>query len=165
MEKYIFENITELSCPVGKFSVCYGKEKIPFCIRKNNYNAPYYDITTETNYALDIDTNLLELQKQYDIVFSEGGLHFRGSDEHTESLTNTIGNWSIGIGSFDINDDHLSTDGPRKGYDVWQSDDSLGFSFVLLDRTIDKITFLVAWIENFPDATIDYEDALDFWLT
>ena len=66
---------------------------------------------------------------------------------------------------FDINDNHLSTDGPRKGYDVGQSDDSLGFSFVLLDRTIDKITFLVAWIENFPDATIDYEDALDFWLT
>ena len=46
-----------------------------------------------------------------------------------------------------------------------RSDDSLGFSFVLLDRSIEKITFLVAWIENFADKEIDYEDVLNFWLT
>lgn len=50
---YIYENITELFSPVGTFSVCDGKEKIPFCIRKNSYNIPYYDITTETSFALD----------------------------------------------------------------------------------------------------------------
>jgi hypothetical protein len=53
MQKYIYENITELFSPVGTFSVCDGKEKIPFCIRKNSYNIPYYDITTETSFALD----------------------------------------------------------------------------------------------------------------
>ena len=73
MKSYIYENITELSCPVGKFSVSCEDKKIPFSIRKNKYDIPYYDITTETNYALDIDTNLLEIKKQYDIVFSEGG--------------------------------------------------------------------------------------------
>ena len=165
MESYIYKNITELSCPVGKFSVSCEDKIIPFSIRKNKYDIPYYDITTDTNYALDIDTNLLEIKKQYDIIFSEGGLHFCGSDEHTESLTNTIGKWSVGMGSFDTNDSFLHQNEPHKGYDVWRSDDGLGFSFVLLDRSIEKITFLVAWIENFADKDIDYEDVLDFWLT
>ena len=165
MEEYIYPDINELLCPIGKFSVCYENKKIPFSVRKNSYNVPYYDITTETNYALDIDTDLLEINKQYNIVFSEGGLHFRGSDEHTESLTNTIGKWSVGIGSYDMNDNFLNSDEPQKGYDVWRSEDNLGFSFVLLDRSIEKITFLVAWIENLPNSNIDFEDALDFWLT
>ena len=165
MEQYIYKNIYELSCPIGNFSVCHGEEKVPFSIRKNSYNVPYYDVTTETNYALDIDTNLLNLRKQYNIVFSEGGLHFCGSDEHTESLTNTIDKWSVGIGSFDMNDDYFNQDKPHKGYDVWRSEDNLGFSFVLLDRTIETITFLVAWIEHSENQKIDYEDALNFWLT
>ena len=91
-------------------------------------------------------------------------MRFRGSDEHTESLTNTIENWSIGIGSYDMNDG-FSKDEEHKGYDVWQSDDKFGFSFILLDRSIKTITFLVAWIENLPSCNIDFEDALDFWLT
>ncbi len=165
MEQYIYENITGISCPVGEFSVCFGKSKIPFSIRKNSYDIPYYDITTETNYALDIDINLLEINKQYNVVFSEGGLRFQCSDEHTKSLTNTIGKWSVGIGSFDMNDDCFHQDEQYKGYDVWQSEDNFGFSFVLLDRTIEKITFLIAWIENVPNINIDYEDALGFWLT
>ena len=165
MEEYIYTNITEISCPIGTFSVCHNNTKISFSVRKNSYNAPYYDITTETNYALDIDTDLLEINKQYDIVFSEGGLHFRGSDEHTESLTNTIGKWSVGMGSYDMNDNCFCINEPHKGYVVWISEDNLGFSFVLLDRSIDKITFLVAWIEHSENKDIDYEDALDFWLT
>ncbi len=162
--KYIYENISSLPCPVGEFSVCYGKEKIPFSVRKNDYDVPYNDITTQTNYALDIDTKLLELGLQYDVVFSEGGLNFCCSDEHTESITNTIENWSVGIGSYDMNDDE---DNPKKhkGYDVWRSEDNLGFSFILLDRTIEKITFLVAWIENKEALNVDYESVLDFWLT
>ena len=163
--KYIYENISSLPCPVGEFSVCCGKERIPFSIRKNDYDAPYDNITTETNYALDIDTKLLEVGKQYNVVFSEGGLNYCGSDEHTESITNTIDKWSVGIGSYDMNDDYFHQDEPHKGYDVWRSEDNLGFSFVLLDRTIDKITFLVAWIENREITNVDYESVLDFWLT
>jgi hypothetical protein len=69
------------------------------------------------------------------------------------------------MGSFDMNDNFFYRDEQHKGYDVWRSDDSLGFSFVLLDRSIEKITFTVAWIENFADKDIDYEDVLNFWLT
>ena len=76
MEEYIYTDIIEISCPVGTFSVCHNNTKIPFSARKNSYNVPYYDITTETNYALDIDTDLLETNKQYNIVFSEGGCIF-----------------------------------------------------------------------------------------
>ena len=77
MDQYVYKNITELSCPAGKFSVCCDKEKIPFSVRKNSYNISYYDVTTETNYALDINTSALDVQKQYDIVFSEGGIAFQ----------------------------------------------------------------------------------------
>lgn len=163
--KYIYEDISSLPCPIGEFSVRCGKETIPFSIRKNNYNVPYNDIATETNYALDIDTKLLEVGKRYNVVFSEGGLSYCGSDEHTESITNTIGNWSVGIGSYDMNDDYFHQDEPHKGYDVRRSEDNLGFSFILLDRTIDKITFLVAWIENKESSNVDYESVLNFWLT
>ena len=165
MDAYIYTDISELLCPIGDFRVSHKNTKIPFSVRKNSYNVPYYDVTTETNYALDIDTKLLELNMQYDIVFSAGGLHYRGSDEHTESITNTIGKWSVGIGSYDMNDDYFSTHEPHKGYEVWRSEDNFGFSFVLLDRSVQKITFLVAWIENSAGKDIDYEGALDFWLT
>ena len=98
------------------------------------------------------------------MIFSEGGLTFCGSDEHTESITNTIGNWSVGIGSYDMNEDVID---PKKckGYDVWRSEDNLGFSFILLDRTVERITFHVAWIENKDIPNVDYESVLDFWLT
>lgn len=168
MDQYIFKNITEISCPVGKFTVYCGEQKIPFSIRKNKFDNAYYDMTTETNYALDIDTSVLEINKQYAVVFSEGGLHFFGSDECTESLTGTIGKWSVGIGSYDMNERFLNQGEPHKGYDVWESEDKTGFSFILLDRTVEKITFLVAWIKNDPNKnidSIDYESALDFWLT
>ena len=165
MQAYIYQNIFSLSSPVGEFTVCHENEKIPFHIRKNSYNVPYDDIITETNYALDIETKHLIVGERYDIVFSAGGLHYCGSDEHTESITNTIAQWSVGIGSYDMNDDIGMPSKPHKGYDVWKSENQFGFSFVLLDRTIDKITFLVAWIENKEIANIDYEHVLDFWLT
>ena len=34
MEKYIYEDVTELKTPVGYFFVTDGKVKIPFSIRK-----------------------------------------------------------------------------------------------------------------------------------
>ena len=163
--KYICENISSLPCPVGEFTVCHGIQKIPFSIRKNDYNVPYDNISTETNYALDIDTKCLEIGKKYNVVFSEGGLNYCGSDEHTESITNTIENWSVGLGSYNMNDDYFRQNEPHKGYDVWCSEDGLGFSFILLDRTIEKITFPVAWIENQQSSNVDYESVLNFWLT
>ena len=92
-------------------------------------------------------------------------MHFCGSDEYTESITVTIGNWSVGIGSYDINEKCYYTNEPHKGYDVWKNENGYGFSFILLDRSVEKITFLVAWIENSAEKDIDYEVALDFWLT
>ena len=164
--EYIYRDILSLTSPVGEFTVRDGEKSIPFNIRKNDYNVPYYDITPETNYALDIDTSLLSVGKKYDIVFSEGGLHFFASDQHTEAITNTIGNYSVGIGSFDMNDDDdFFPDKQHTGYDVWKSKDNLGFSFVLLDRTVKTITFLVAWIEHSAKIKINYEDAISFWLT
>jgi len=64
-----------------------------------------------------------------------------------------------------MNDDYFRPDEPHKGYDVYRSSSNSGFSFKILDRTVEKITFLVAWIENEEGTGLDYEGILDFWLT
>ena len=131
MEKYIYEDVTELKTPVGYFFVTDGKVKIPFSIRKSTFNVPYqiYDnnnqvideINIETNYDLVIDVNKIKLGCYYYISFSEGTFSFGGSDEHTESIVTTIENWSIGIGAYNPNDDEeieqaISYTGKDKGY-------------------------------------------------
>ena len=80
MEKYIYEDVTELKTPVGYFFVTDGKVKIPFSIRKSTINVPYqiYDnnnqvideINIETNYDLVIDVNKIKLGCYYYISFS-----------------------------------------------------------------------------------------------
>ncbi|MBO5009221.1 MAG: hypothetical protein J6D20_00755 [Clostridia bacterium] len=165
MQEFVYRDVLSLSCPVGEFIVCHRGERIPFSIRKNKYDIPYDTITTETNYALDIDTGLLTVGKQYEVIFTDGDLHFCGSDEHTESITGTIGKWSVGIGVHNINDNYFCQSEHKKGYDVWRSENNRGYSFVLLDRTVDTITFLIAWIENKELSNVNYENVLDFWLT
>ena len=131
MEKYVYEDITELKTPVGYFFVTDGKVNIPFSIRKSTFNVPYqiYDnnnqvideINIETNYDLVIDVNKIKLGCYYYISFSKGTFSFGGSDEHTESIVTTIENWSIGIGAYNPNDDEeieqaILYTGKDKGY-------------------------------------------------
>lgn len=196
MGKYIHEDIAELKTPVGYFFVTDGNVNIPFSIKKNTFNVPYqiYDdnnqvideINIETNYDLVIDANKIELGCYYYIRFSNGTFSFGGSDEHTESIVTTIENWSVGIGSYNPNDDEEIEQanfctGKDKGYNQYPpvfdekrfvrytvssaSESSGGFEFKLLDYSYPEIVFKVAWIKNDTYDKDTYEDALGFWLT
>lgn len=200
VSEYIFENILQLDTPVGYFSVNHGRLKIPFSVKKNSYNVPYniYDmknehildtVQIETNYAIVIDVNEMKVGSLYSISFSNGQLKFCDSDEHTEAFTTTINNWSIGIGSYNPNDDEeydqaeeyskkLGTyakgtiveppfydESKLRKYRVWFSERANGFKFKLLDKSIEKIVFPVAWMKNDELESFYYEDALSFWLT
>lgn len=196
MDKYIYENITELKTPVGYFFVTDGDVNIPFSIRRNTFDVPYYiyddnqqvisELNIETNFDLVIDVNNLKIGGYYRIGFSNGKFSFGGSDEHTESVVSTIENWSVGIGSYNPNDDEeleqaIFYTGRDKGYIQYPpvfdetrfvrymvssaSESSEGFEFKLLDYSYPEIVFKVAWIENDKCDKDTYEDALDFWLT
>lgn len=200
MGEYDFCNITELASPVGIFTVKYEEKKIPFSIKKNNFDIPFevYDsenknvvamLRTETNYSLIIDLNNLEIGRTYKISFSAGKLEYFGSDEHTEALTTTINGCSVGIGMYNPNDDEeieqsicyskqmgyytqkmiiappLYDETKFREYIIKQAEDKTGYYFKVLDNTLDKITFLVAWIENKNLPAVEYEGALSFWLT
>ncbi|MBE7050936.1 MAG: hypothetical protein E7394_09290 [Ruminococcaceae bacterium] len=196
METYIYKNITELKTPVGYFYVSDGKENIPFSIRKNTFDVPYHiynddnhiigELNTETNYDLVLDVNILKTDCYYHVAFSNGMFYFGGSDEHTESIVATVDKWSIGIGSYNPNDDEeleqaIFYTGKEKGciqypptfdetkfvrYIVSSASESTGgFEFKLLDYSYPEIVFKVAWIENNKYDKETYEDALDFWLT
>lgn len=200
MGEYVFCNITELASPVGIFTVKYQEKRIPFSIKKNNFDIPVevYDsenrnvvamLQTETNYALIIDFSNLEIGITYKISFSCGNLKRFDSDEHTEALTTTINGYSVGIGMYNPNDDEeieqsicyskqrgfytqkMIIEPPSydetkfRGYTIKQAEDKTGYYFKVLDNTLDKITFLVAWIENKSLSANKYEDALSFWLT
>lgn len=72
MGEYDFCNITELASPVGIFTVKFEEKKIPFSIKKNNFDIPFevYDsenknviamLRTETNYSLIIDIDIVNI--------------------------------------------------------------------------------------------------------
>ncbi len=196
MQEFIYENITELETPVGYFFVTDGDNSIPFSIRKSTFDIPYqiYDdnhqvvdeLNTETNYDLVIDVDNLKTSCYYHIGFSGGTLSFGGSDEHTEAVVATIGNWSVGIGSYNPNEDEeleqaILYTGKDKGYIQYPTvfdetkfvryivssafESENGFDFKLLDYSYSEIVFRVAWIKNDSCDKETYEDALDFWLT
>lgn len=101
----------------------------------------------------------------YYITFSNGTFSFGGSDEHTESIVTTIENWSVGVGSYNPNDD-LEDEKSFVRYTALSANESSGgFKFKLLDYSYPKIVFKAAWIKNDIYSKDTYEDALDFWLT
>ena len=196
IQELIYENITELKTPVGYFFVTDGNVSIPFSVRKNTFDVPYHiydnkqqvigELNTETNFDLVIDTSKLKIGYYYHIRFSNGTFSFGGSDEHTESIVTTIESWSVGIGSYNPNDDEeleqaIFYTGKDKGYIQYPpvfdetrfvrytvssaSESSEGFEFKLLDYSYPEIVFNVAWIKNDNYDKDTYENALDFWLT
>jgi len=196
IQEHIYENITELKTPVGYFFVTDGNVNIPFSVRKNTFDVPYHiydnnqqvigELKTETNFDLVIDTSKLKIGCYYHIGFSNGTFSFGGSDEHTESVVSTIENWSVGIGSYNPNDDEeleqaILYTGKDKGYIQYPpvfdetkfvrytvssaSESAEGFDFKLLDYSYPAIVFKVAWIENDNCDKDTCEDAIDFWIT
>ena len=195
MDEYIYRRIFSLKAPIGEFTITNKGIPIVFSVLKNPYNQPYgasedddSGITTDTNYVLQIDVDSLEVGETYKVAFSLP-LDYCDSDEHTEALCISKNGWSVGLGMLDPNDEvkmdqyiFISHEENNQryfflqeppcfdrsnfvNYDVERSEDKTGYSFTLLDRSAEKISFLAAWIENNEYSVDDCEAALGFWLT
>lgn len=148
-------------------------------------------LNIESNYVVEIMTKHLVKGQIYKIIFDGGILKLNTGDEHTISITGTYKGYSIGICAYDPNDDEIIEQSiiyskeigvykqniieqPQKfdesrfqKYKVNLLDDMSGFKFKLLDYSLDVIKFYVAWIKNNNNQIdeMDYEDAIDFWIS
>ena len=194
---WVYEDIEELVTPVGVFRVSDGVGNVRFSVERNRVNNPSTvmdennneigTISTETNYRIVIRTSSLETGREYVISFSAGNWEFCSSDEHTTCYSTVIGEWVVGIGAFDPNDqekDYKTLKNAReKGYQsglmptleaydenrfekytVEPLNEFNGYTFKLFDKTAETVTFEVAWIRIGEFPTVEYESALGFWL-
>lgn len=184
--------------PVGVFNV-FSEDgaKLPFSVTKNPLDWPYEvrdekdvitdHLHTETNYCIIIDASNLKIGVKYRIAFSSGEWNYSDADEHTCCYDTVIGNWVVGIGAYDPNDDEKLDQACEYSeqmglksvimlpqvydesrffkYTTDPLDEQNGFSFKLFDYSSSKISFGIAWmkIEKYP--AIIYEDAISLWLT
>lgn len=148
-------------------------------------------LNIESNYIVEILTKNLIKGEYYQIKYDGGALKLNAGDEHTVSITGTYKGYSLGISAFDPNDEEIIEQSIAYSkeigvynqniiemppdfdeskfieYTVDLLDDKTGFRFKLLDETVEVIKFKVAWIKN-SDKYIDiveYEDAIDFWIS
>lgn len=198
---FIYKGIDALQTPVGCFTVSNGNERIRFSVARNSYDMPYgvYDyatqtvtgkIHTDTNYHILIDTSILNIGTTYTVAFSSGIWEYCDSDEHTACYCTIIGNWAVGMGAYDLNDeeklDQALKSSEKTGllkknriieypdqfdeslftsHTIEFSPDLRGFKFKLLDKSLAEISFEVAWIQIKDDYASDfYISALGFWL-
>ena len=198
---FIYKGIDALQTPVGCFTVSNGNERIRFSVARNCYDMPYgvYDhasqtvigkIHTDTNYHILIDTSKLNIGTTYTVAFSSGIWGYCDSDEHTACYSTIIGNWAVGIGAYDPNDEekldqalkYSEKTGLLKknriieypdqfdeslftSHTIEFSPDLRGFEFKILDKSLAEISFEVAWIQIKDDYASDfYISALGFWL-
>lgn len=154
-----------------------------------NNKTVLHHLSTCTNYQLCIPVSNLKIGALYSIHFYGGSLHYNAGDEHIISLTNNFNNYAIGIGAYDPNDDLKCSQSysysKKNGflqrniiqepsvydekcfyqYTLDVLDDFSGFSFKLLDHSIDHIFFNVAWIKMQSYDYDEYESAVDFWIS
>jgi hypothetical protein len=52
-----------------------------------------------------------------------------------------------------------------RGYYIEQSQDGTGYTFKVLDASLDSVFFEVTWIKNEGLPAWEYEGAISFWLT
>lgn len=196
IQDIVYPNLREFMTPVGSFHIISDAgELIRFSVVKNPYNVPYAvcnengeyigTITTDTNYRMLVDASCLAIGTEYEIAFSKGIWEYCDSDEHTECYNTVIGDWAVGIGAFDPNDDEKTRQYfqfRKSCYEALQNpfqyDESKfikhtvnalptknGFRFRLFDHSVQTIHFEIAWIriDRFP--ADDYVAALGLWLT
>ena len=144
-------------------------------------------LNTDTNYLLCIQASDLVLGRTYKICLTGDPLHFGDSDEHTEAVSGTFNGYSIAIGAYDPNDDEKLDQASRYSkkqgfhgvivslsqydesrfvqYDVEMLENYSGFSFRLLENSVQEIKFPIAWVKNKHRNLPDYEAAVELWTT
>lgn len=146
-------------------------------------------LDTDTNYLLCIQTCDLSIGQVYKISLTGSRLSYGDSDEHTEAVSGTANGYSIAIGAYDPNDDEKQGQAYKRSkrsgflsqgkielpakydeskfvkYDVEMLEDHAGFSFRLLECSVEEIAFPVAWVKHKYKNLPDYEAAVEFWTT
>lgn len=193
-----FQNTQELGTPVGSFSVFCGEKRMPFSVTMSKSSIPVEVIDSDGVFVglispdsiceVLIDAQDLEGGKEYVIMFSSGKWDYCDSDEHTTCYCTHIGDWIVGIGAYDPNDEEKEDQARRysgeqgylqrgalqdppffdeksfKKYTVEALSDLQGYKFKVYDKDFDYVRFDVAWVrvKDFPvDA---YTEALGIWL-
>ncbi len=198
-KRWIYENIDKLETPGGSFVVSDGNNNLLFSVCENPINSPceIYDdngtvigrVGTETNYRIAIPTLNLIIGKEYKISFSSGKWEMCDLDEHTTCFNTVIGEWVVGIGAYDPNDqnkeEQMYENAYQKGYlekgfvqeleqydesefvkyTVDALDDYNGYTFKLFDYSEEYIYFEVAWVKANEYPLVEYEGALGCWLS
>lgn len=146
-------------------------------------------IFADANYQIYIATRDLKIEMSYTLKFYGCKFHYKAGDDHTISLTETFGEYSLGLGVYDPNDDEKMNQAygyskekgylerkfitePRKydtnkfiQYSLEVLENMSGHSYKLINISFEYIYFPVAciFIDSF-DFDI-YEDAMDFWVS
>lgn len=195
----ICENTTELTTPVGVFSVWDGQEKVTFSVYNYDGEEPWqvYEngneivtglIQPEVKCYIVIDTNKLEKGKVYRVSFSSGKWEYCDGDEHSNSFWSVIGEWAIGIGAYDPNDeektDQIFEYSRKNGYlekgdyrdppfydesrftkyTVWPLEELNGYNLKIFDNTAKIVKFPIAWVRIREYPVYEYGEALGYWL-
>ena len=169
------------------FDVVKNTYDVAYEVYDRQWEHVLYEIQTDTNYGIEIFCADLEIGTWYELFFDGGKLKYGGGDEHTTAIVGSFAGYSIAIGAFDPNDDekmiqsymHSKEKGYRDfiappsfydeskfcRYDVEISDNMKGYRFKLLDKSDEKIVFLVAWIKNEMMDPDNAEAAVEFWVT
>ncbi len=170
------------------FSVSHNLFNVPYDIYDDVGNI-IDTIQTDTNYTIEIDVNNLNVGEWCGIYLLAIEMDYCASDERTIAYSITKDGWTVGIGAYNPNEDDEDEQAwnysrekgyleknfvmPPPVYDetnmnryrIEVSDDKQGFIFKLLDKNFEKICFDVAWIRHKKYESVDYEDAIGFWLT
>lgn len=198
-KEYVYRNITELLTPVGSYKINDDTGKnLPFSVVKNLMDCPcevtddvgniVTKLHTDTNYSIVVDSKILDVGKDYHILFSAGKWKFCDSDEHSTCFVSVIEDWAIGIGAYDPNNQekedqayeyskqmgylkHMVIQDPPEyceskfvKYTVEVLDECNGYCFRIFDHSFENVFFEVAWIKIGSLPTIEYEGALGLWL-
>lgn len=198
-KEYVYRDIIELQTPVGSYIVFSETgERLLFSVIRNTMDWPYEvadhngneiaKLHTDTNYCIVIDSKKLDIGKVYKVAFTSGNWEYCDSDEHTTCYDAVIGDWVVGIGAYDPNDQEKEEQAfayskqmgyfERKfiqtppeydeskfiKYTVEVLDEYNGYSFRIFDHSFESIAFEVAWIKIEELPAIEYEGALGLWL-
>ena len=192
------QHMQKLTTPVGSFSVFCDKVMMPFCVVENKcfISAEVYDndgsvigtILPDSICEVLIDVKDLEVGTEYAIMFSLGKWNYCDADQHTTCYHAYIGDWVVGIGAYDPNDEEKENQARRysveqgflqqgfildppsfdeqsfKRYTVEALTDLRGYKFKVYDKDFDYVRFDVAWVRVKNFSVNAYTEAMGMWL-
>lgn len=155
--------INEFETPFAKLHVYKNGHPIKFEIEPFDYgmylNNDIYK-KSEGLYKITVDMCLLQPGDVLICEFDQGHLQCDGGDEHTLNIVGVIGNYTVGMGTYDTQDinECYGENGNWIPYDVWEWVDS-GYEVHIIDnpkkyqdrKHFQQLYFNIAWESGVSD--------------